>query len=250
MKPSDRCLDMVKEFEGYHTALPDGRCEAYLDKLAKPHVWTIGYGITGPDIGAGLIWTHDQAEAALRERIEERAAIVQRLVTVELNQKQLDALTSFVYNIGPTKFKGSTLLRKLNEGDYFGAELEFAKWKYAGGKVWPGLVDRREKERSLFARGTSEMIHGWAKNAPMPKTAERETPRPSKKDVAVAVGSGAAGTAAGIGASFLEPSAILQWQSVAAGFGKMPLWIAVGLGATLGAIYITPIIMRRFGGQQ
>ena len=41
MKLSAAGFDLIRSFEGYHTALPDGSCKAYLDTLAKPHIWTI-----------------------------------------------------------------------------------------------------------------------------------------------------------------------------------------------------------------
>ncbi|MDU2883127.1 MAG: lysozyme, partial [Enterobacter sp.] len=60
------------------------------------------------------------------------------------------ALVDFAYNLGVKALEGSTLLKKLNAGDYAGAAAEFPKWNKAGGKVLPGLVKRREAERTLF----------------------------------------------------------------------------------------------------
>ena len=69
---------------------------------------------------------------------------------VPLNENQIDALTSFVYNVGQNAFANSTLLRKLNDGDFNGAADEFMKWIHAGGKVVQGLVNRRATEKELF----------------------------------------------------------------------------------------------------
>jgi len=89
--------------------------------------------------------------------VQECAAHVQRLVTVPLNQQQHDALVSFTYNLGVGAFTRSTLLRRLNRGDYARAEVEFMRWVYAskgagGPKVkYAGLVRRRKAEAAMFA---------------------------------------------------------------------------------------------------
>lgn len=142
-----QCLDLVKQFEGYHTALPDGGCEAYLDKLAKPPVWTIGWGCT-EGVKPGMRWTKDEAEAALMRELERHAAIVDRVVTAEIGENNRAALISFQYNTGG--LPKSTLLKKLNAGDFDGAAREFDRWNKAGGKVYKGLVRRRAAERALF----------------------------------------------------------------------------------------------------
>lgn len=151
MKISDAGLDLIKSFEGYHEELPDGRCRAYLDTLAKPNIWTIGWGCT-EGIKKGMIWTREQAEDALRNEVSRFEASVTRLVTVEINQNQFDALCSFAYNCGEDDLANSTLLKKLNKGDYEGAAKEFEKWVYAGGKKYTGLVRRRAAEKALFLK--------------------------------------------------------------------------------------------------
>ncbi len=67
-----------------------------------------------------------------------------------LTQGQWDALSSFVYNLGPGALEKSTLLRLLNAGDYSGAAAQFDRWVYASGKKLSGLVKRRAAERALF----------------------------------------------------------------------------------------------------
>lgn len=57
---------------------------------------------------------------------------------------------SFTFNVGTGAFRSSTLLKRLNAGDYQGAASEFGKWVKAGGKVLPGLVRRRKEEAALF----------------------------------------------------------------------------------------------------
>ena len=71
---------------------------------------------------------------------------VTSLVKVPLKQHQFDALVSFAYNCGVGNLRGSTLRRKLNDGDYESAALEFHRWNRSKGKVLPGLVRRRAAE--------------------------------------------------------------------------------------------------------
>lgn len=137
-------IDAIKEHEGL-------RLVAYLDSVG---VWTIGYGDTGPDVVKGLTITKEEAEKRLRKRLVEFEGYVNTYVKVPLKQHQFDALVSLVYNIGPANFKTSTLLKKLNAGDYIGAADQFLVWNKGrvDGKlvVIKGLANRRAKERKQF----------------------------------------------------------------------------------------------------
>ena len=84
------------------------------------------------------------------EDVASSVSAVNRLVTVPLTQNQFDSLVDFVYNLGEGSFAKSTLLRKLNNKDYIGASEEFQKWVFDNGKVQPGLVSRRYREKQLF----------------------------------------------------------------------------------------------------
>ena len=84
------------------------------------------------------------------EALGEIEVQVNKLVTVLITDNQFDALVSFSYNVGTGNLKRSTLLRKLNMGDYFGAADEFPKWRKANGVILQGLVNRRADERALF----------------------------------------------------------------------------------------------------
>ena len=112
--------------------------------------WTIGYGSTGTNIGPDTVWTLDQVKARYTAQSADFMRQVQALVTVPISSMQLAMLTSLAYNIGITAFKNSTLLRKLNAGDYMGAAEEFPRWNKAQGEVMPGLVTRRAAEREKF----------------------------------------------------------------------------------------------------
>lgn len=92
----------------------------------------------------------ETAERLLKTGLVSYESDVSRTVKVGLTQGQFDATVSFTYNLGAGSLSTSTLLRKLNAGDYAGAADEFLRWNKAGGKVLNGLTRRREAERALF----------------------------------------------------------------------------------------------------
>jgi len=139
MKPSQACVDLVKEFEGF-------RPTAY---LCPAGVWTIGYGTT-ENVDPGDEVTEQEAEEMLMDDLLEASKAIDDLVDVELTQQQYDALTSFVYNVGRDAFRNSTMLRLLNAGDYDGAAKQFPRWNKGGGRVLAGLTRRRRAERQVF----------------------------------------------------------------------------------------------------
>ncbi|EQC2606303.1 TPA: lysozyme [Enterobacter hormaechei] len=144
MQTSEKGIALIKEFEGC-------KLTAYRDSVG---VWTIGYGWTQPvdgkPIRAGMTIKQETAERLLKTGLVRYESDVSRLVKVGLTQGQFDALVSFTYNLGARSLSTSTLLRKLNAGDYAGAADEFLRWNKAGGKVLNGLTRRREAERALF----------------------------------------------------------------------------------------------------
>jgi GH24 family phage-related lysozyme (muramidase) len=144
MQTSDKGISLIKQFEGC-------KLTAYQDSVG---VWTIGYGWTQPvdgkPIRAGMTIKQETAERLLKTGLVSYESDVSRLVKIGLTQGQFDALVSFTYNLGARSLSTSTLLRKLNAGDYAGAADEFLRWNKAGGKVLNGLTRRREAERALF----------------------------------------------------------------------------------------------------
>lgn len=146
MKASERCIGLIEASEGFS---------------AKPYkcpagVWTIGLGSTRYEDGTPVKPTDppitiDRARQIVAATLAgEYEPAVQRYVTVPLTQGQYDALVDFAYNAGAQNLRTSTLLKKLNAGDYSGASAEFSRWVNGGGKKLPGLVKRREAERQLF----------------------------------------------------------------------------------------------------
>jgi lysozyme len=132
-------LDIIKVSEGL-------RLKAY---KCPAGVWTIGYGHT-KGVKEGDTCTVPQADQFLCDDCVDAEEGVKRLVRVPLNQNQFDALGSFTLNLGAGNLQSSTLLLKLNQGDYIGAALEFPRWNKAAGKVLKGLVKRRAAEQTLF----------------------------------------------------------------------------------------------------
>lgn len=148
MKPSQKCINLVKQFEGF-SATP---------YLCPAGVWTIGYGHTEGVTEESAPITEPEACDLLAGDLEKYSAAVNRLVKVPLKQHQFDALVSFAYNVGTDEdadtiaegLGDSTLLAKLNQGFYEAAAREFLKWTKSKGRILGGLVKRRAAEQALF----------------------------------------------------------------------------------------------------
>jgi lysozyme len=139
MKVSEEGKCLIKKFEGCE--LKAYRCPA--GKL------TIGYGhVKG--VKEGDEWSQSHAEHMLDVELEEYEGYVNDMVTAPLSQSQFDALVAWIYNLGPSNFKKSTLLKVLNEEEYDQVPREIKRWNKANGKVINGLVRRREAEARLF----------------------------------------------------------------------------------------------------
>ena len=91
--------------------------------------------------------------ALLRRDMEMAERSVSSLARAPLTDGQYAALCDFVFNVGHGKFRASTLLRRLNAGDFHDAPRQPRRWVFAGGKKLPGLVIRREREIELFLDG-------------------------------------------------------------------------------------------------
>ena len=139
MQLSNKGHDILKYFEGC-------RLEAYQDSVG---VWTIGYGHT-KRVYEGMTITQDEAEQMLLEELVEYEGYIERYVEVPLTQEQFDALTVWVYNLGPTNLSSSTLLKRLNDGRYDLVPDQIKRWDKAGGKQLAGLTKRRAAEARHF----------------------------------------------------------------------------------------------------
>lgn len=158
--------DLMHRFEGF-------RSKPY---LCPAHIWTIGYGhvlyqeqirlpmvrIEGkniPMIRKEMPIKAEDNRAFTKAEIDELFRIdvgtfergVLRLVPgVVGRQGAFDALVSFAFNAGLGNLQRSTIRMKANRGDWEGAAEAFMAWTKGGGRVLPGLVRRREAERTLF----------------------------------------------------------------------------------------------------
>ena len=139
METSENGIELIKEFEGR-------RLVAYQDSVG---VWTIGYGHT-KDVWEDRLIIKKTADRLLAEDLAEFEKYVDNLVDVPLTQNQFDALVAWTFNLGPTNLSESTLLKKLNAGDYDSVPSEMKRWNKAGGEVLEGLIRRREAEAALF----------------------------------------------------------------------------------------------------
>ena len=119
---------------------------AYRDGGGVP---TIGSGHT-KGVQMGQVITQTQADAFFEEDITPVESCINQVVTADLNQNQFDALASFVFNVGESAFKKSTLLKKLNDGNYRAAADQFTRWVYDNDIFVQGLYNRRVDERDQF----------------------------------------------------------------------------------------------------
>jgi lysozyme len=117
--------------------------------------FSIGFGtfLNTPELLAkynNITITRGQFELLMMNRVHQIEQDIEKLVKVPLTQNQFDAIADFIYNEGTTKFNGSTLLKLLNQQDYQGAANQFLTWDISNGKILPGLLARRNRERTLF----------------------------------------------------------------------------------------------------
>ena len=117
-------------------------------------VWTDGWGNTH-GVRPGFQITQEKADADLLANLQDAIDCVNDYVTSDLTQDQFDALVDFVFNVGVTAFKNSTLLKKLNAGDYEGADAEFDRWDKVKGVKSLGLSRRRDAEQVVFEKDST-----------------------------------------------------------------------------------------------
>jgi lysozyme len=138
---------LVKKFEGCE--LEAYRCPA--------KILTIGYGHTSaagaPEVTEGMKITQEEASRILATDLVKFENYVKSLVKVDLTQHQFDVLVDFCYNAGEEHLATSTLLKYVNAGKFDKVPAELQKWTMGGGKVWPGLVRRRNAECDWWNTG-------------------------------------------------------------------------------------------------
>ncbi|MBV4411338.1 lysozyme [Enterobacteriaceae bacterium YMB-R22] len=112
-------------------------------------VLTVCVGHTGPDIQMRR-YTHAECMTLLDQDLKPVYAAIDRLVKKNLTPFQRTALATFVFNTGTGAFAKSTLLTLLNAGDFAGARDQMARWVFAAGHKWVGLMNRRDVEMALW----------------------------------------------------------------------------------------------------
>ena len=145
MRISDRGIELIKSFESY-------RSHPYYDSARVP---TIGYGTTYYQDGrrvriSDAPVTEAQATELLLANLGRYERAIEDALRVDVTQNQFDALVCWAFNVGVSAAQNSTLMRKLNSGDYLGAADQFLRWNKAGGVVLNGLSRRRAAEREMF----------------------------------------------------------------------------------------------------
>lgn len=141
MQLSQNGLDRIKAREGFSAY-------SYPDADGR----SIGYGhFLKPGEEYPEPITEADAENILANDVYGAVKAVNSAVTVPLTQSQFDALVSLAFNIGENNFHGSTLVRKLNAGDYAGALAEFGRWNKSQGQTLASLTSRRADEATQFS---------------------------------------------------------------------------------------------------
>jgi lysozyme len=154
MQMSEQGLELLKQWEGFEL-------KVYKDSAG---LLTIGVGhlLTKSELSSGKIvingqtvkyangLTDQQALDLLSQDVQPAETTVNSNVKVLLNQDQFDALVSFTFNVGGGAFKGSTLLKLLNQKQYTEVPTQLLRWTRAGGKVVQGLLNRRQNEIKLW----------------------------------------------------------------------------------------------------
>lgn len=172
---NEATLDLITSFEGFVD-------QWYPDPAHGWKVPTCCYGHTdaaGPpyykDTKTKRFTKAEGREILGRDLVKYENAI-RNLVRVPLNENQFGALVSWCYNVGPGNVAKSTLVKRLNAGQYDAVPAELSKWNKAGGKALKGLTRRREAEAALFQKPAS-----GSKPVPAPSPAPAPQSPPAAK---------------------------------------------------------------------
>ena len=173
MQMSQAGIDaLLKKFEG--CKLTSYRCPA--------NVCTIGYGHTSaagsPTVVDNMKITQKQADDILRKDLVKYETGVHDIVTQPLSQNQFDVLVDFAYNAGLGNLKSSTLLKKVNAGQFDAVPAELMKWTKGGGKTLPGLVRRRQAESTWWSAESEKTLSKTPEQAFDHEQEQRSDPDP------------------------------------------------------------------------
>lgn len=136
-------LGLIRRFEGC-------RLVAY---LCPAGVWTCGWGATGKDVVKGTVWTQQKADQRLAsDATTFLLAASNQSPVLWFDEDKQAAIADFCFNLGMSRYKASTLKRRVDAGDWEGAQEEIVKWVWGGGRKLPGLVLRRQADALLLKR--------------------------------------------------------------------------------------------------
>jgi len=146
-KSLEIAANLCRRFEGF-SATP---------YLCPAGYWTIGYGTVFKPDGTQVTKddppiTKEVAEQWLQHELRHnyRAGVLKASPSLINHPEVLGALTDFAYNLGVSRYRASTLRKRINEGDWEGAKTELGRWVRGGGRVLRGLVLRRQAEAKLL----------------------------------------------------------------------------------------------------
>lgn len=150
----DLCVAIVAPFEGCEKKVK-GLIVPYLDKLAKPAVWTRGYGRTYGITENSPGITMDEAKKELGQGLSNYGKRVLTYSPALIKKPEcMAAVTSWAWNCGTGAYKVSRLRKAINERRWADASELIKKPNTAGGVVYRGLTRRRDAERALFILGS------------------------------------------------------------------------------------------------
>jgi|SRR6478736_642139 len=151
-------LIALQNHEGFGKQLANGMVQCYPDPGTGSEPFTVGWGTTsavlnGVTLTPNTVVSKAQCQTWLNYSITSIfVPSIKRYIKVELTQGMVDAVISFVYNVGATNFKKSGFLACINKQDWCGAYAALQTWNKAnkGKKALPGLTKRRKAEGKLF----------------------------------------------------------------------------------------------------
>lgn len=260
MDISERGLQFIEGWELYVGYIYD-------DKVAPQHIngklvykeWdggpvrgtlTQGFGHTKSakavvDWSVGAKITRERAREVLHIDLSPVIACINRLVKVALTQGQFDALCSLVFNIGETLFAKSTVLRKLNRGDYRGARAALDLYVKSKGEYMVGLQRRRDAEQELWDE--LDQVTVPSEEAPVHHSADIDPPK--RKSMAKSSEGWTSiaqtvGGSAGIGNQSIDAydaaDKIIEAKAKAEALGVEPIKVFDKLNATLSILIHQP----------
>lgn len=139
--------ELCRHFEGF-------RSHPYICPAGYP---TIGYGTVFKPGGERVTMEHPTIDRKTADEwllhelmVNYLPGVLRASAGLLAHPGALAAMTDFAYNLGVARYRGSTLRRRIDEGDWDGAKEQLMLWTRGGGKVLPGLVRRRAAEAALF----------------------------------------------------------------------------------------------------